>query len=39
MRILSGAGLVTAKRIKKWTFYRRSEANLSKAKRLFSETL
>jgi ArsR family transcriptional regulator len=28
MRILTAAGLVTAKRIKQWTFYRRNEARL-----------
>src|SRR6202048_4616539 len=29
MRILTAAGLVTAKRIKQWTFYRRDEARLA----------
>jgi DNA-binding transcriptional ArsR family regulator len=29
MRILVAAGLVTAKRIKQWTFYRRDEARLA----------
>src|SRR5580698_6236344 len=29
MRILVAAGLVTAKRIKQWTFYRRDEARLT----------
>ena len=29
MRILTAAGLVTAKRIKQWTFYRRNEARLA----------
>jgi DNA-binding transcriptional ArsR family regulator len=29
MRILTAAGLVTARRIKQWTFYRRNEARLA----------
>src|SRR6201996_2716023 len=29
MRILTQAGLVSAKRIKQWTFYRRDEARLA----------
>ncbi len=29
MRILTAAGLVSAKRIKQWTFYRRNEARLA----------
>lgn len=33
MRILSQAGLVRAKRIKKWTFYKRDEANIREFKR------
>src|SRR5579872_1914605 len=32
MRILTGAGLVSAKRIKQWTFYRRNEARLAALK-------
>lgn len=28
MRILQGSGLILAKRIKQWTFYRRNEARL-----------
>jgi ArsR family transcriptional regulator len=28
MRVLQGCGLVTAKRIKQWTFYRRNDARL-----------
>ena len=32
LRILSEAGLVRAKRIKKWTFYRRNEAVIKQAK-------
>lgn len=33
MRILSQAGLVRAKRIKQWTFYRRDEARIKELKR------
>ena len=32
MRILTEAGLVTPKRIKQWTFYRRNEATLEALK-------
>src|SRR5579864_3695345 len=32
MRILAQAGLVDAKRIKQWTFYRRNEARLTELK-------
>jgi DNA-binding transcriptional ArsR family regulator len=32
MRILTEAGLVTATRIKQWTFYRRNEAALAELK-------
>ena len=34
LRILSQAGLVRGKRIKKWTFYRRDEAGIRKIKAL-----
>ena len=33
MRILSQAGLVRAKRIKQWTFYRRDEKRIKQIKR------
>ena len=33
MKILLQAGLVRAKRIKQWTFYKRDEARIKKAKR------
>ena len=33
MRILSQAGLVRAKRIKQWTFYRRDEPRITELKR------
>src|SRR5271154_859876 len=32
MRILTAAGLVSAKRIKQWTFYRRNEARLAQVR-------
>lgn len=32
MKVLTGAGLVRAKRIKQWTFYRRDEAAIAEAK-------
>ena len=32
MRVLTQAGLVRAKRIKQWTFYRRDEANIAALK-------
>lgn len=32
MRVLTAAGLVTPKRIKQWTFYRRDEAAIAKLK-------
>jgi len=35
MRILQQAGLVRAKRIRQWTFYKRDEKNISAAKKLF----
>jgi DNA-binding transcriptional ArsR family regulator len=33
MRVLTDAGLVTAKRIKQWTFYKRDEACIARFKR------
>ena len=35
MRILTQAGLVTPKRIKQWTFYRRNEATIAALKSAF----
>ena len=32
MKVLSQAGLVRAKRIKQWTFYRRDEARIAEIK-------
>jgi ArsR family transcriptional regulator len=39
MRILTAAGLVTAKRIKQWTFYRRDEARLAALRAAIGERL
>ncbi len=35
LRILTAAGLLRAKRIKKWTFYKRNEPRIREVKRLF----
>jgi len=35
LRILSQAGLIRAKRIKKWTFYKRNEPRIREIKRSF----
>jgi DNA-binding transcriptional ArsR family regulator len=39
MKILQQAGLVRAKRIKQWTFYRRDETCISKIKKIISATI
>jgi ArsR family transcriptional regulator len=39
MRILVQSGLVTPKRIKQWTFYRRDEAAIANLKRALSTDL
>jgi DNA-binding transcriptional ArsR family regulator len=39
LKILQQAGLVRAKRIKQWTFYRRDEARISRIKRIISATI
>ena len=39
MRILTQARLVTAKRIKQWTFYRRDEARLAELRAAIAERL
>jgi ArsR family transcriptional regulator len=39
LKILSQAGLVRAKRIKQWTFYRRDEARIRELKRAISATV
>ncbi|MBI4190989.1 MAG: helix-turn-helix transcriptional regulator [Betaproteobacteria bacterium] len=35
LRVLSQAGLVRAKRIKQWTFYKRDEKRIAEVKRAF----
>jgi DNA-binding transcriptional ArsR family regulator len=35
LRILTGAGLVRARRIKQWTFYKRDEKRIAEVKRAF----
>jgi len=37
MKILLRAGLVRAKRIKQWTFYKRDEASIKRVKRMIVE--
>jgi len=37
LKILTAAGLVRGKRIKKWTFYRRDEPAIKRLKNLISE--
>ncbi len=37
LRVLAAAGLVTARRIRQWTFYRRDEARIAEVKRMFQE--
>jgi DNA-binding transcriptional ArsR family regulator len=37
LRILSQAGLIRGKRIKKWTFYKRNEAGIRKVKALIAD--
>ena len=37
LRILSQAGLIRGKRIKKWTFYRRNEAGIKAMKRALAQ--
>ena len=39
LRILTDVGLVRPKRIKQWTFYKRDEAQISRAKRLLQRGL
>lgn len=36
MKVLTGAGLVTPKRIKQWTFYRRDETRIAEVKAAIS---
>jgi len=37
MKVLSQAGLVRAKRIKQWTFYKRDEARIAEIKRTIAD--
>lgn len=39
LRILTDVGLVRPKRIKQWTFYKRDETRIARARRLLQETL
>jgi DNA-binding transcriptional ArsR family regulator len=39
LRILSHAGLVRGKRIKKWTFYKRDETRISAMKRVIARSV
>jgi ArsR family transcriptional regulator len=39
MKLLVDAGLVRAKRIKQWTFYKRDEKRIAQAKRIIVKTL
>lgn len=39
LRILSQAGLVRSKRIKKWTFYKRNEIGIRKIKHLITRNI
>lgn len=39
MKLLVDAGLVRAKRIKQWTFYKRDEKRIAQAKRIIAKTL
>ena len=39
MRVLCQAGLVDAKRIKQWTFYKRNEARIREIKRAITSNL
>jgi DNA-binding transcriptional ArsR family regulator len=37
LRLLTAAGLLRAKRIRQWTFYRRDERRIAEVKRMFNE--
>ena len=39
MKVLSQAGLVRAKRIKQWTFYRRDETRIAELKRAIAKSV
>ena len=38
LKILAALGLIQAKRIKQWTFYRRDEKRIAKARRVLRES-
>lgn len=37
LKLLTAAGLLRAKRVKQWTFYRRDEQRIAEVKRMFNE--
>lgn len=37
LRLLTATGLLTAKRIKQWTFYRRDEKRIAEVKEMFEK--
>jgi DNA-binding transcriptional ArsR family regulator len=39
MKVLAHAGLVRAKRIKQWTFYKRDETRIAEIKQAITETI
>ena len=39
MKVLVGAGLVTAKRVKQWTFYQRDENSIARLKKEFARNI
>jgi DNA-binding transcriptional ArsR family regulator len=39
MKVLTAAGLVTTKRVKQWTFYRRDEKRISELKKAFTKSI
>jgi ArsR family transcriptional regulator len=39
LRVLSQAGLLEGKRIKKWTFYKRNEKRIDELKKILAATL
>ena len=39
LKVLAHAGLVRAKRIKQWTFYRRDDARIAEIKQAITETV
>lgn len=37
LKLLTGAGLLRARKIKQWTFYRRDEQRIAEVKKMFDE--